>query len=265
MNRVDSQYQDIIHNILEFGEERQDRTGTGTLSFFGGSFRHCMCDGFPVLTTKKMPLKTVATELKWFLKGRTDIQYLWDNNCHIWDGDYKKSGRTDGELGPIYGKQWRDWNGIDQLTELLYTLKENPHGRRHLVNAWNVEDLHLMTLPPCHYGFQCYVSNDNKLSLLWNQRSVDAFLGLPFNISSYGMLLMILCKETGYKPGNLIGNFGDVHLYKNHLPQAKEIVKRVGYELPTMDITSSDILNGEFEFKLNNYQSHKTLKAKLSN
>ena len=134
MNRVDSQYQDIIHNILEFGEERQDRTGTGTLSFFGGSFRHCMCDGFPVLTTKKMPLKTVATELKWFLKGRTDIQYLWDNNCHIWDGDYKKSGRTDGELGPIYGKQWRDWNGIDQLTELLYTLKENPHGRRHLVN-----------------------------------------------------------------------------------------------------------------------------------
>ena len=131
-----------------------------------------------------------------------------------------------------------------------------------ILSTLECEDLHLMTLPPCHYGFQCYVSNDNKLSLLWNQRSVDAFLGLPFNISSYGMLLMILCKETGYKPGNLIGNFGDVHLYKNHLPQAKEIVKRVGYELPTMDITSSDILNGEFEFKLNNYQSHKTLKAK---
>ena len=292
MNRVDSQYQDIIHNVLEFGEERNDRTGTGTLSYFGGSFSHCMCDGFPVLTTKKMPLKTIATELRWFLKGGTNIRELLFDNCGIWTGDaYKRYLNTmdgqviglskdefiknikedysfsliHGDLGPIYGKQWKDWKGIDQIKNLIESLKENPHGRRHLVNAWNVEDLHLMTLPPCHYGFQCYVSNDNKLSLLWNQRSVDVFLGLPFNISSYGMLLMILCKETGYEPGQLIGNFGDVHIYKNHLPQVKEIVKRIGYELPKLEIIGSDILQGEFEFKITNYQSHESLKAKLSN
>ena len=205
------------------------------------------------------------------MEGRTDIKYLRDNGCKIWDGDYVKSGRTNGELGPIYGKQWRGWTtdygetSIDQITNLINEIKINPDSRRLMVNAWNVGDLDKMVLPPCHYGFQCYVSNDNKLSLLWNQRSVDVFIGLPFNISSYGMLLMILCKETGYEPGQLIGNFGDVHIYKNHLPQVKEIVKRIGYELPKLEIIGSDILQGEFEFKITNYQSHESLKAKLSN
>ena len=294
MNRVDSQYQDLLTQILEFGEERNDRTGTGTLSIFGASFEHCMCNGFPILTTKKMPLKTIATELKWFLKGDTNIKYLLENNCHIWDGDayklYERTysydldeplpmnefidkiktddtfAKTWGELGPIYGKQWRDWKGRDQIQKLITDLKENPHGRRHLVSAWNVDELESMTLPPCHYGFQCYVSNDGKLSLMWNQRSVDVFLGLPFNITSYAMLLLLLCEETGYKPGTLLGSFGDVHLYKNHLEPAKELLNRVGYPLPDkMEITNCNILEGEFDYKLEGYESHPTIKAKLSN
>lgn len=295
MNRVDSQYITLIENILDFGSDKTDRTGTGTKSVFGYQFRHCMCNGFPLLTTKKMAVKTMMTELKWFLKGDSSIQYLLDNNCHIWDGDaYKayfdkqKAKGIDvplskeefidkvqndpmwyhhGHLGPIYGKQWRSWGDkgyIDQIEDLIIGLKNNPDSRRHLVSAWNVEDLPRMTLPPCHYSFQCYVDGD-ELSLMWNQRSVDVFLGLPFNIASYGTLLLLLCEETGYKPGQLIGNLGDCHIYNNHIEVAKEQIDRVGYELPELKLSNVDVLSGEFDYELIDYNHHPTLKAPLNN
>ena len=295
MNRVDSQYITLIENILDFGSDKTDRTGTGTKSVFGYQFRHCMCNGFPLLTTKKMAVKTMMTELKWFLKGDSSIQYLLDNNCHIWDGDaYKayfdkqKAKGIDvplskeefidkvqndpmwyhhGHLGPIYGKQWRSWGDkgyIDQIEDLIIGLKNNPDSRRHLVSAWNVEDLPRMTLPPCHYSFQCYVDGD-ELSLMWNQRSVDVFLGLPFNIASYGTLLLLLCEETGYKPGQLIGNLGDCHIYNNHIEVAKEQIDRVGYELPELKLSNVDVLSGEFDYELIDYNHHPILKAPLNN
>ena len=244
MNSLDNDYQDLLSDVLEDGVQKTDRTGTGTLSLFGRSIKHNMSEGFPILTSKKVAFKTMVTELKWFLKGDTNIKYLQDNNCKIWDGDYEKSGRTDGELGPIYGKQWRDINGIDQLENLITGIINNPDSRRHLVDSWNVEQLDKMTLPPCHYSFQCYVA-DGKLSLMWNQRSADLFLGVPFNISSYGLLLLLLCKETGYEPGELIGNFGDVHLYKNHLEQAKEQITRDGFDLPELELEYYSNLGNE--------------------
>lgn len=264
MNTVDKQYQGFLRKLIMYGNEKEDRTRTGTLSYFGETFRHDMNKGFPLLTTKKMAINSIMTELRWFLKGRTDIKYLQDNNCHIWDGDYKKSGRTDGELGPVYGKQWRDWNGLDQIYTLIQEIKWNPDSRRLIVSAWNVGELTEMTLPPCHYGFQCYV-NDGKLSLMWNQRSVDVFLGLPFNIASYGMLLLLLCEETNLKPGELIGNLGDMHLYKNHLEQAHEQIKRDSFKLPTVRLKEIAILNGEFDYSIINYESHSTIKAPLNN
>jgi len=278
MSNIEKQYQGILRKLVLYGKEKGDRTGTGTLSYFGDQIRHNMEDGFPLLTTKKMAIKTMMTELKWFLKGRTDIQYLRDNNCKIWDGDYEKSGRTDGELGPIYGKQWRNWTSqkfnvakgegylleIDQIAKLIVDLKKNPDSRRLMVSAWNVGELDEMTLPPCHYGFQCYVS-EGKLSLMWNQRSVDTFLGLPFNIASYATLLLLLCEETGLKPGELIGNLGDVHLYKNHIQQAKEQIVREPYKLPTIELSNVDILNGEFDYEIKDYEYHPSIKAPLSN
>ena len=263
-NNLDRQYQKLLQNVLENGKTKKDRTGTGTLSIFGATIRHDMSEGFPILTTKKVAFKTMVTELKWFLRGDTNIKYLQDNNCKIWDGDYDRSGRTDGELGPIYGKQWRDINGIDQLENLITGIISNPDSRRHLVDSWNVEDLDKMTLPPCHYSFQCYVA-DGKLSLMWNQRSADLFLGVPFNISSYGLLLLLLCKETGYEPGELIGNLGDVHLYNNHLEQAEEQLGRYSYDLPEVSILLTDILKGEFDVNLFNYEYHPAIKAPLSN
>ena len=294
INRLDERYRTLLSEVLYNGTEKDDRTGTGTFSRFGASIRHRMYEGFPILTTKKMPLKTIATELKWFLKGESHIKYLLDNNCHIWDGDaYKRycdvcsfdlddpipknefldKVKNDpayfhyGLLGPIYGTQWRSWGGkkyIDQIADLIRNLKYNPNSRRHLVLAWNVEDLGKMVLPPCHYSFQCYVAN-NKLSLMWNQRSADLFLGVPFNISSYGLLLLLLCEETGYEPGDLIGNFGDIHLYKNHVEQAKEQVRRSQYKLPKLKVSNVDILKGEFDFELIDYRCHPTIKAPLSN
>ena len=292
MNTVDKQYQGFLRKLILNGKEKDDRTGTGTLSYFGDTFRHDMSKGFPLLTTKKMAVKSMITELRWFLKGDTNIRYLVQNGCNIWNGDaykqYKRAyewdlddylseedfiqkikddelfAKTWGELGPIYGKQWRNWDGEDQISNLIESLKNNPNSRRHIVSAWNVEELHLMTLPPCHYGFQCYV-NAGKLSLMWNQRSVDVFLGLPFNIASYGLLLLLLCEETGYKPGELIGNLGDVHLYKNHLQQAHEQIKREPFKLPVVDLINVDILNGEFGYALLDYESHPTIKAPLSN
>ena len=328
MNNLDVQYLSLLENLLENGVEKKDRTGTGTLSVFGRQIRHNMGDGFPLLTTKKMAIKTMVTELKWFLKGDTNIKYLVDNGCNIWNGDaYKKYAeqfvpgwhgprytqeqfieliktneafaRDWGELGPIYGKQWTDWNGIDQILNLVNSLKKNPNSRRLMVNAWNVGELHEMTLPPCHYGFQCYVSDlspleiidqakkdglwkdtipegmtlgelqkdfkTKKLSLMWNQRSVDTFLGLPFNIASYGLLLELLAKEVNMIPDMLIGNLGDTHLYTNHIEQAGEQLEREGYDLPTIKLSNVDILNGEFDYEIIDYKSHPSIKAPLSN
>ena len=364
MNNLDKLYQSLLQDILDNGVEKKDRTGTGTISVFGRQIRHNMKDGFPLLTTKKMAWKTMVTELLWFLRGDTNIKYLVDNNCHIWDGDAYKNWvlknsepdqywltqeqfinriKTDdefakkwGELGPIYGKQWRKWNcldegfvnlkegeeievdlnyinishQVDQIANLINDLKTNPDSRRLMVSAWNVGELDQMVLPPCHYGFQVYtreltweeqvqwvMKNTNvemenlyiveeiakdstpkrAISLMWNQRSVDTFLGLPFNIASYGLLLEIIAKEVNMVPDELIGNLGDVHLYNNHIEQAELLLTREPFELPRL------IINDEFwdhehqtidgwingmeigDFTLDGYQSHPTIKAPLSN
>jgi thymidylate synthase len=309
MNNIDIQYQKLLQDILDNGIEKKDRTGTGTISVFGRQIRHKMSEGFPLLTTKKMAWKTMVTELLWFLRGDTNIKFLVENGCHIWDGDAYKNyhllmignepekilSLTDfidkikndekfanhwGDLGPIYGSQWRDWGsevefgqgesvlygGVDQIANLINDLKTNPDSRRLMVNAWNVGELDQMVLPPCHYGFQVYTRelslerryniwfNNNyetgmerlfdpnnlpdfddpyynptpkrTISLMWNQRSVDTFLGLPFNIASYGLLLEIIAKVVNMVPDELIGNLGDVHLYSNHIEQAKEQIGR---------------------------------------
>ena len=377
MNNIDIQYQNLLRDILQNGVKKQDRTGTGTLSVFGGQIRHQMSEGFPLLTTKKMYFNGVAAELIWFLRGDTNIKFLLDNNCHIWDGDcyasYEKKitrmleegiskgwtisdwdkvtlpkdlessmgvrlltkeefiGKIQsndsfsqewGDLGPIYGKQWRSWgneeefhNGSeymwygpkDQIQDVIETLKTNPDSRRIMVNAWNVQDLKEMTLPPCHYGFQFYTREmdsderinwycssldrsiyyghkltdeqldefkvpKRKISLMWNQRSVDTFLGLPFNIASYALLLEIIAKEVNMIPDELIGNLGDVHLYLNHIDQAREQISRDPYELPKLCL---DYREGEYnknlkdfvvdDFVIFNYKSHPSIKAKLSN
>tara|TARA_R110000772_G_scaffold51094_2_gene117400 strand:- start:189 stop:995 length:807 start_codon:yes stop_codon:yes gene_type:complete len=268
MNNLDRQYLNLLEHILETGEEKTDRTGTGTLSIFGHQIRHDMSDGFPILTTKKVYWKGVVEELKWFLKGDVYAKTLSDKGVHIWDGDAKNNGRDDTYLGPIYGAQWRSWKSwgghIDQIQNLINELKSNPHSRRHLVSAWNVGELDQMALPPCHYSFQCYVIN-GTLSLMWNQRSVDTFLGLPFNISSYGLLLLLLCKETGYEPGELIGNLGDTHLYLNHIDQAEKQLSRNSFKLPNISLNNVCILKGDFDVELLNYESHPSIKAPLSN
>jgi thymidylate synthase len=316
MNSLDKQYKELLQTILEHGVEKEDRTGTGTRSIFGYTIRHNMQEGFPALTTKKLAFKTMATELLWFLRGDTNIKYLVDNGCNIWNGDaYKRFTyytdeetsmerfieliKTDnefaakwGELGPIYGKQWRNWieesehidgvsyakyHNIDQISNLINDLKTNPDSRRLMVNAWNVGELDQMTLPPCHYGFQVYtrpttreekIVNPGKyraISLMWNQRSVDTFLGLPFNIASYGLLLTMIADEVGMIPDQLIGNLGDTHLYSNHIEQAKEQIEREGYPLPQVQIQNGIYSNAPGDIKLVNYQSHTAIKAPLSN
>jgi thymidylate synthase len=356
MNKLDEEYQILLEYILGNGVEKKDRTGTGTLSVFGWQIRHKMSEGFPLLTTKKMHFKSVVTELLWFLRGDTNIKYLVDNGCNIWNGDAYKNYvskqtteevgsmnwfieqiKTDdvfakdfGDLGPIYGNQWRKWEyhegygdtgRIDQIQNLINNLKTNPDSRRLMVNAWNVGELDQMVLPPCHYGFQVYTrelsgeerwellekkvgketfksmvdeivpfggglseelqSNNipkRAISLMWNQRSVDTFLGLPFNIASYGLLLEIIAKAVNMVPDELIGNLGDVHLYSNHVEQAKEQIGREPFELPTLNINSGnenwhlleidEIINSldtDVTFKLIDYQSHPAIKAPLSN
>ena len=265
MNHLDGQYKRLLNYVLERGLEKTDRTGTGTLSVFNQQITFDLSGGdFPILTTKKIAFKTMVTELKWFLRGDTNIKYLQDNDCKIWDGDYKKSGRTDGELGPIYGKQWRDWNGIDQLKNLIEGLVNNPDSRRHLVSAWNVGDLNKMTLPPCHYSYQCYIRGD-YVDLLWNQRSADLFLGVPFNISSYALLLILIANEIDKTPGVVTGNFGDLHLYNNHIKQAKTQIKRKEFDLPKIKLNSYNIYIGDFDVELVNYKSHPAIKAPLNN
>jgi thymidylate synthase len=389
MNNIEHDYLKLVKDILNNGVEKQDRTGTGTRSVFGRQIRHKMSEGFPLLTTKKMPFKTIVTELLWFLRGDTNIKYLVDNGCNIWDGDAYKNYvkywepnieyiddrgiltqeefinkiKTDdmfankwGELGPIYGAQWRKWdvprmepkgfdfdkaweksqelwkssNGmecgpsfetfcmsllrskkmgiaygyhtqIDQIQNLINDLKTNPDSRRLMVNAWNVGELDQMVLPPCHYGFQVYtreLSGDERaklynknyelldkegldqlsamfetdnitpkraISLMWNQRSVDTFLGLPFNIASYGLLLMMLADEVNMVPDELIGNLGDVHLYSNHIEQAKEQMNREPMKLPTVHIRDGIFCSSINDVILENYESHSTIKAPLSN
>ncbi len=363
-NNIDSQYIALLQDILDNGIQKGDRTGTGTISVFGRQIRHDMKGGFPLLTTKKMPFKTIVTELIWFLRGDTNIKYLVDNNCHIWDGDCYQSylkeyeqdktpgivyytaplqyrpytqeefinkiktddefAKTWGELGPIYGKQWRSWTkfedesiehnewyisseSIDQIQNLINDLKTNPDSRRLMVNAWNVGELDQMVLPPCHFQFQVYtrelsleerlklVKNNvmgfdelskatydeffernhipkRAISLMWNQRSVDTFLGLPFNIASYGLLLEIIAKEVNMIPDELIGNLGDTHLYLNHIEQAKEQLTREPMKLPKLKIMGNDpsiIEKPQYwkpvDFEIKNYQSHPTIKAPLSN
>ena len=328
MNTIDRKYQELLQDILDNGIVKSDRTGTGTISVFGRQIRHKMSQGFPLLTTKKMAWKTMVVELLWFLRGDTNIKFLLDYDCHIWTGDaykrYVNSSRIKkqyeaggdmadmkefedmikqsedfaeewGDLGPIYGKQWRSWGNfkgrgikhphqdviiggdgtasypIDQIQNLIDELKANPDSRRLMVSAWNVGELDQMVLPPCHYGFQCWTrEQDGKkyLSLMWNQRSVDTFLGLPFNISSYGLLLHILANECGMVPDELIGNLGDTHLYLNHIQQAKEQISRTPYELPTLKTNVK--IDGiccatPDDFVLEGYQYHPTIKAPLSN
>ena len=390
MNTLDKKYQQLLSDIIAFGVEKKDRTGTGTISEFGHQIRHKMSEGFPLLTTKKMHWNSIVTELLWFLRGDTNIKFLLDYDCHIWDGDayknylhkvirdkdivrYLKSYSIDtkgvptiepyskdefieriknddefakkwGDLGPIYGKQWRKWgrkgkymvnedlnfsNGtfteIDQIQNLINELKTNPDSRRLMVSAWNVGELDQMVLPPCHYGFQVYTrelsererwelytticikintsikESANKetmesyytkhniptraISLMWNQRSVDTFLGLPFNIASYGLLLEIIAKEVNMIPDELIGNLGDVHLYKNHIEQAKEQISRTPYDLPKIQITERNWYQHQLVkerlgektldeklksyrpdcFELIGYESHPKIKARLSN
>jgi thymidylate synthase len=274
-NQLDKKYQQLLSDIIEFGVEKKDRTGTGTISEFGHQIRHKMGEGFPILTTKKMAWKQIVSELLWFLTGQTNIAFLHKHNNHIWDGDYEKSGRTDGDLGPIYGKQWRKWDGkngrIDQIDDLVRELKTNPDSRRLMVSAWNVGELDQMVLPPCHYGFQVWTREENGqryISLMWNQRSVDTFLGLPFNIASYALLLQIIANEVNMIPDELIGNLGDTHLYLNHIEQAKEQISREPFDLPILK-TDAKIdgicCNIPDDFVLENYQYHPTIKAPLSN
>ena len=275
MNTLDKRYQQLLSDIIEFGVEKKDRTGTGTVSEFGHQIRHKMSEGFPILTTKKMAWKQIVSELLWFLTGQTNIAFLHKHNNHIWDGDYEKSGRTDGELGPIYGKQWRKWDGkngrIDQIDDLVRELKTNPDSRRLMVSAWNVGELDEMVLPPCHYGFQVWTREENGkryISLMWNQRSVDTFLGLPFNIASYGLLLHIIANEVDMIPDELIGNLGDTHLYLNHIEHAKEQISRESFDLPVLKTTAKIdgiCCNVPDDFVLEGYQSHPAIKAPLSN
>jgi thymidylate synthase len=364
MNNLDKTYTDLLKDILENGTQKGDRTGTGTISVFGRQIRHKMSDGFPLLTTKKMYMKGIITELIWFLRGDTNIKYLLDNDCHIWDGDTYKKYYNDkdtfgpltmtqfieeiktndefakkwGDLGPVYGKQWRNWtyltreqkediDGIDelicgadmfdsyryyrtfdQIANSINLLKTDPDSRRNKVSAWNVGELDEMTLPPCHTDFQFYTRElsreeriqiyvnqymggvgkpagfeDAKLttrniptraiSLMWNQRSVDTFLGLPFNIASYGLLLEIIAKEVNMVPDELIGNLGDVHLYSNHVDQANEQIGREPYELPKLNIKLHFDNEPSFvpeqwlvdDFEIVGYKAHPTIKAPLSN
>jgi thymidylate synthase len=352
MNNIDKQYQALLQDILDNGVKKSDRTGTGTISVFGRQIRHKMSEGFPLLTTKKMAWKTMVIELLWFLRGDTNIKFLVDNDCHIWDGDAYKAytnkimnhhkgvqpnskeafilkikyedgyAKENGDLGPIYGKQWRNWKGdtwiegstdgtdgsylqseyIDQIQNLINELKTNPDSRRLMVSAWNVAELDQMTLPPCHYGFQVYTRElsveerldlaskkykvfdpfdfhrgDHKeidelypvpkraISLMWNQRSVDTFLGLPFNIASYGLLLEMLADEMDMVADELIGNLGDVHLYSNHIEQAKEQISREPMELPTVHVRDGIYCSSINDAILENYQSHPSIKAPLSN
>lgn len=261
------QYHDLLQHILENGVKKEDRTGTGTLSVFGYQMRFNLEDGFPVLTTKKLHLRSIIHELLWFLKGETNINYLKENNVSIWD----EWADSEGNLGPVYGYQWRSWptadgRHIDQIKQVVHQLKNNPDSRRIIVSAWNVGEIENMKLPPCHAFFQFYVA-DGKLSCQLYQRSADTFLGVPFNIASYALLTMMMAQVCGLKAGDFVHTLGDAHLYLNHLDQAKLQLSRDFRPLPQMKINPdvTDIFEFKFEdFELLNYDSHPHIKAAVA-
>jgi thymidylate synthase len=282
MNNQEQQYLQLLQNILSNGEDKKDRTNTGTRSIFGTNLRFSL-DKFPLLTTKKMFLKGIIEELLFFLRGDTNTKTLEAKGVNIWKGNTSREyldkigllHEPEGSLGKGYGYQWRHWgktekfDGFDQILSLVTKLKSSPDDRRMLVSAWNVSDLLDMALPPCHYSFQCYVSSDKKLSLLWNQRSVDSFLGLPYNIASYAILNMLLAKLAGLTPGEIIFNGGDTHIYQNHFDQVTEQISRQPFEFPELIIPEISSLNDindlSFEdFKLNNYNCHSSIKAEMA-
>lgn len=260
-------YLDLLQHILDNGTKKDDRTGTGTISYFGYQMRFNLQDGFPMLTTKKLHLKSIIHELLWFLDGDTNIKYLKDNGVRIWD----EWADEEGNLGPVYGHQWRSWSGAngetyDQITQAVDLIKNNPDSRRIIVNAWNVGDLPKMALSPCHTMFQFYVA-DGKLSCQLYQRSADVFLGVPFNIASYALLTMMMAQVCGLEYGDFVHTFGDVHLYSNHIEQAKLQLTRKPYALPTMKINPDvkDIFSFKFEdFELQNYEAHPHIKAPVA-
>ncbi len=261
------QYLDLLDRILKEGTKKEDRTGTGTISVFGHQMRFNLEEGFPCLTTKKLHLKSIIHELLWFLAGDTNVKYLQDNGVRIWN----EWADEDGDLGHIYGYQWRSWpdykgGHIDQISEVVETLKKNPDSRRIIVNAWNVADIENMNLPPCHAMFQFYVAG-GRLSLQLYQRSADCFLGVPFNIASYALLLQMMAQVTGLKAGDFIHTLGDAHLYLNHIEQAKLQLTREPYALPKMKINPDvkDIFSFKFEdFSLEDYTAHPHIKAEVS-
>jgi thymidylate synthase len=260
-------YLDLLRDVRKNGLEKGDRTGTGTHSVFGRQIRFDLSEGFPLLTTKKVHLKSIIVELLWFLKGDTNPKFLHEHNVTIWD----EWQRENGDLGPVYGAQWRSWNTpsgekIDQISELLKSLKNNPDSRRHIVCAWNVGEIAQMALPPCHCLFQFYVAN-NKLSCQLYQRSADIFLGVPFNIASYALLTLMLCHVLEYKPGEFVHTFGDLHLYKNHFEQAELQLSREARHLPQMKLNPN--VKNLFEFKLEdftleNYNPWPAIKASVA-
>lgn len=261
------QYHDLLHHIMDNGAQKHDRTGTGTISVFGYQMRFDLKAGFPMVTTKKLHLKSIVHELLWFLKGETNIEYLKENGVSIWN----EWADENGELGPVYGKQWRSWAGsdgqtIDQISWLINEIKKNPDSRRLIISAWNVADLPKMALMPCHTLFQFYVA-DGKLSCQLYQRSADVFLGVPFNIASYALLTLMVAQVCDLEPGDFVHSFGDVHLYNNHIEQAKLQLSRTPFALPTMTLNPAvkDIFGFRYEdFVLENYQSHPGIKAPVA-
>ena len=261
------QYLDLLDTILKHGVKKTDRTGTGTISYFGYQMRFDLSEGFPLLTTKKVHLKSIIYELLWFLNGDTNVHYLQDHGVRIWN----EWADENGDLGPVYGYQWRHWRTpdgkeVDQIANLIEALKNNPDSRRHIVSAWNPADVDQMALPPCHTMFQFYVS-EGKLSCQLYQRSGDTFLGVPFNIASYALLTMMIAQVCGYKPGVFVHTLGDAHIYLNHLEQVHTQLQRTPYPLPTMRINPDvkDIFSFQYEdFTLENYQCHPTIKGVIS-
>jgi len=261
------QYTDLLKHVLENGTKKEDRTGTGTTSVFGYQMRFDLADGFPVITTKKLHLKSIIHELLWFLQGSTNVKYLQENGVRIWN----EWADEDGELGPIYGYQWRSWpdykgGNIDQITQVIESIINNPNSRRHIVSAWNVGAIDDMNLPPCHILFQFYVA-DGKLSCQLYQRSADIFLGVPFNIASYALLLQMIAQVTGLKPGTFVHTLGDAHIYLNHIEQSKLQISRTPYKLPTMKINPDvkNIFDFKYEdFELVDYEAHPHIKGAIS-
>lgn len=261
------QYLDMVRHVLETGRRRSDRTGTGTISVFGYQMRFNLDDGFPLLTTKKLHVKSIIYELLWMLRGDTSIHYLNDHNVSIWDEWADESG----DLGPIYGAQWRSWRGtdgeaVDQISSVVEQIQNNPNSRRHIVSAWNASEIKRMSLPPCHTLFQFYVA-DGKLSCQLYQRSADIFLGVPFNIASYVLLTKMMAQVTGLEPGDFVHSFGDAHIYLNHVEQAELQLTRQPRPLPQMELNPAIKSIFEFDysdFVLKNYAPHQRIKAEIS-